>query len=209
MFDGKESSMKIKTVISGCLICVVILFVVHEFGLAQPTAPVAASNIGLLNVPRTLRDCKATVTFGAKAKAEAEHMLAAEKTLGDEITALTGGVRALVRGTADYMAQYKMLLQKQADLKAMQEFNNTQRGLRQQGWAEKVYKEVLRITKEVAARKGLDMVLQRSEPEFPIPNADQLMTALSTHKVLYGGGCLDITDEVIAELDKIEATLTK
>jgi Skp family chaperone for outer membrane proteins len=107
------------------------------------------------------------------------------------------------------MAQYKMLLQKQGELKAMQEFNNTQRGLRQQGWAEKIYKEVLRITKEVAAKKGLDLVLERNEPEFPIPNADQLMTTLSTHKVLYGGGCLDITDEVIAELDKIEATLTK
>ncbi len=76
-------------------------------------------------------------------------------------------------------------------------------------WAEKLYKEILRITKEVAARKGLDLVLQRSEPEFPILSADQLMMTLSSHKVLYGGGCLDITDEIIAELDKIEATLTK
>ncbi len=200
--------MKIKTVISGCLICVVVLFVVHELGLAQPIAPVAASKIGLLSVSRTLRDCKATVTFGAKAKAEAGQMAAAEKALGDEITALTGGVRALVRGTADYMAQYKMLLQKQAELKAVQEFNNTQKGLSQQRWAEKVYREVLRITKEVAATKGLDLVLERSEPEFPIPNADQLMMTLSTHKVLYGGGCIDISDEVIAELDKIESKLT-
>jgi len=208
MFDGKESLMKIKTVISGCLICVVVLFVVHEFSLAQPTAPVAASKIGLISVSRTLQECKATVTFGAKAKAEAEQMAAAEKALGDEITALTGGVRALVRGTADYMAQYKMLLQKQAELKAMQEFNNTQKGLSQQRWAEKVYRQVLRITKEVAAAKGLDLVLERSEPEFPIPNPDQLMMTLSTHKVLYGGGCIDITAEVIAELDKIESKLT-
>ena len=201
--------MRIKTIISGCLICVVVLFVVGEFGLAQPVAPAGASKIGLISVPRTLRDCKATVAFGLKAKAEGEQMMVAEKALNDEINALTGGVRALVPGTADYMAQYKMLLQKQGELKATQEFNNRQRSLSQQGWAEKVYKEVLRITKEVAARKGLDLVLQRSEPEFPILSADQLMMTLSSHKVLYGGGCLDITDEVIAELDKIEATLTK
>ena len=200
--------MKIKTIITGCLVCVVVLFVVHEFGFAQPIAP-TASRIGLLSVPRTLRDCKATVAFGIKAKAQAEQMVAAEKALGDEVTALPGGVRALVPGTADYMAQYKMLLKKQGELKATQEFNNQQRGASQRGWAEKVYKEVLRITKEVAARRGLDLVLQRSEPEFPILSADQLMMTLSSHKVLYGGGCLDITDEVIAELDKIEATLTK
>ena len=201
--------MKVKTIVLSCLMGAVVLFFVHEFSLAQPTAPVPASKIGLVSVQRTLRDCKATVTFGAKARAEGEQMAAAEKALNDEINVLTGGVRALVRGTPDYMAQYKLLLQKQAELKAMQEFNSSQRALGQQLWAEKIYKEVLRITKEVAAKKGLDLVLERSEPEFPIPTPDQLMMTLSAHKVLHGGGCLDITDEVIAELDKIESTLTK
>jgi len=28
---------------------------------------------------------------------------------------------------------------------------------------------------------------------------------LSTHKVLYSNGCVDLTDEVIAELDKEES----
>jgi Skp family chaperone for outer membrane proteins len=107
------------------------------------------------------------------------------------------------------MAQYKLLVQKQAELKAIQEVDREQRTLTQRVWAEKVYKEVLRITNELAAQKGLDMVLERSEPEFPIQNADQLMMTLSTHKVLYGGGCLDITDDVIGELDKIESTLIK
>ncbi len=199
--------MKVKTVVLSCLIGAIVLFFVHEFSLAQPTDPAAASKIGLVSVQRTLRDCKATVTFGARAKAKGEQMVAAEKALNDEVTMLTGGVRALVRGTTDYMAQYKLLLQKQGELKAMQEFNSSQRAMDQQYWAEKIYKETLRITKEIAAKKGLDLVLERSEPEFPISSPDQLMMTLSGHKVLYGGGCLDITDEVIAELDKIESTL--
>ncbi len=198
--------MKIKTVVSGCLILVVILFVVHEFGVAQPTIGAPASKIGLVSVPRAMRDCKATLSYGAKVKAEGEQMAAAEKALADEVTALTGGVRALVPGTTDHLAQYKLLLQKQAMLKALQEFNNQQRGLSQQRWAEKIYKEILRLTNEVAARNGLDLVLERNEPAFPMP-AEQLMMTLNTHKVLYGGGCQDITDEVIAELDKIESKL--
>ncbi|MHC4119316.1 MAG: hypothetical protein ACYSWO_17610 [Planctomycetota bacterium] len=113
-------------------------------------------------------------------------MAAAEKALTDEISALAGGVRALVPGTSDHLAQYELLLQKQASLKALQEFNNQKRGLSQQRWAEKIYKEILRITNEVAATKGLDLVLERNEPTFPMPAADQLMMTLNTHKVLYG-----------------------
>jgi len=201
--------MKFKAVVLSCLIGAVALLFVHEFSLAQPLATGPASKIGLISVSRALRDCKATATFGAKAKAEAEQMAANERTLNDEINVLTGGVRALVPGTPDYMAQYKLLVQKQAELKAIQEFNREQRSVSQRVWAEKVYKEILRLTKEVASAKGLDLVLERSEPDFPIKNADQLMMTLSTNKVLYGGGCLDITDEVIAELDKVESTLIK
>jgi len=202
--------MKFKTVVLSCLIGAVALLFVHELSFAQVDAPVPASKIGLISVSRALRDCKATATFGAKAKAEAEQMAANEKALNDEINnVLTDGVRALVPGTPDYMAQYKLLVQKQAEFKAIQEFNREQRSVSQRVWAEKIYKEILRLTKEVATAKGLDLVLERSEPEFPIKNADQLMMTLSTNKVLYGGGCLDITDEVIAELDKIESTLVK
>lgn len=200
--------MKAKTVVLSCSIGIVALLFIHGFSFAQANA-VTTSKIGLISVSRALRDCKATATFGAKVKAEAEQMAAAEKALNDEINVLTGGVRALVPGTPDYMDQYKLLVQKQAELKAIQEFNREQRSVSQRAWAEKVYKEILRLTKEVAAAKGLDLVLERSEPEFPIQGADQLMMTLSTNKVLFGGGCLDITDEIIAELDKIESTLIK
>ncbi|MHC4119315.1 MAG: hypothetical protein ACYSWO_17605 [Planctomycetota bacterium] len=53
--------MKIKTLVSGCLLCVVVLFVVHEFSVAQPTIDAPASRIGLVSVPRAMRDCKATL----------------------------------------------------------------------------------------------------------------------------------------------------
>jgi len=201
--------MKIKTVVLGCLMGVVVLFFVHEFSLAQSNAGNPSSKIGLVSVTRALRDCKATATFGAKRAAENSQMEADEKALAAEIQRLTGTLRALVPGSSDYMTQYKQLLQKQGELKALQEFNDSQGGLRKRGWAEKVYKEVIRITKEVAVKKGLDLVLERSEPTFPIQGADQLMMTLSTHKVLYGGGCADITDDVIAELDKIESELIK
>ena len=199
--------MKIKTVVLGCLMGVVVLFLVHGYSLAQPNADEPASKVGLVSVSQILRECKATVRYREEATVERSQTNAEEEKLTNQMETLTAGVRALVPGSSDHLAQYKELLQTQASLKALQEFNGQQRGLRDRRWTEELYKEILRTTKELAAKKGLELVLERSEPTFPIPNTDQLVMTLSTHKVLYGGGCLDITAEVIAELDKNESKL--
>ncbi len=201
--------MKVKTVVLSCLMSAIVLFFVHEFSLAQPMAPVPLSKIGMVSVSRAMRECKATAAYGEKSRAETQQMAETETKLQKDVKELTDGVQVFVRGSAEFEAQYELLVRKQVELKAVQEVNKEKRIMRQQVWAEKIYREVLRITQEVAAGKGLDLVLERSEPEFPIQNADQLMMTLSTHKVLYGGGCLDITDDVIAELDKIASTLVK
>jgi Skp family chaperone for outer membrane proteins len=66
----------------------------------------------------------------------------------------------------------------------------------------KIYTDILRIVNEVAQQKGLDLVLEKNEPELlDSTPANELMLTIRTHKVLYSGGCVDITDEVIARLD--------
>jgi Skp family chaperone for outer membrane proteins len=65
---------------------------------------------------------------------------------------------------------------------------------------EALYQETLKITKEVAKEKGVTLVLERTEPEFPV-TPDELMMTFSTHKVLYAENCPDLTEEVTARLD--------
>jgi len=60
------------------------------------------------------------------------------------------------------------------------------------------------MTNELAKQKGLDLVFESDEPEFPASSRDELMLTISTHKLLYSGGCLDITDDVVAQLDAQE-----
>ena len=104
-------------------------------------------------------------------------------------------------GSDDYMARVKQILTKRASLQAQREFYKQQSALKEQQWTESVYKDILRITAEVAKEKSLDMVFEKSEPKFPMPNYTELMTVISTHKVLYSSGCVDISDEVMARLD--------
>ncbi len=199
--------MKRSGMLLACLISVVVLFVVHEYGVAQANSAKPALPVATVSIAQVLRDCKATAKYRERTTAENDRMDAEEDKLSKEIQAMAAGLRtgALKPESPDYMQQYQDLLQKQAELKTMQDLNPQKKALKHQLWTEKLYKEILRITKELAAQKGLALVLAVDEPEFPMTRYEDLAMALRTHKVLYNGGCTNLTGEVIAEMDKIEA----
>jgi Skp family chaperone for outer membrane proteins len=197
--------MKIKTTILGCLMGVVVLLLVHEYSMAQVKNNDTVLPIGIVDVRRALRECKATAKYRERTNTENRKTDAEEEQLSREIQALAAGLRALKPGSSDYTTQYMEYLQKQANLKTLQEFNPQQKALKHQLWTQELYKEILRITKVLAAEKELPLVLESDEPEFPIQRYEDLAMTLSTHKVLYSNGCIDLTDEIIAELDKEES----
>ena len=194
--------MKIKTMILGLLACMIVLLCGHAYSLAQPSEPVF--KIGVVSVERVLRECKATAKFREQISADNKKMAAEEEKLSLEIKALSTGLQsgALKIGSSDHLAQYKEMLQKQAELDALKEFNPRQSALKQQQWTEELYKKILQTTNILALEKDLILVLEKSEPEFPVQT--ELGMIIGTHKVIYSGGCLDITNDVIAKLDADE-----
>lgn len=195
--------MKIKMVLLGCIIFCILLFSGYEYTSAQPGEP--ASKIGVMSVERVLRDCKATAEYREQMKAEGDKMAAEMDVLSKEIQALKAGLQlgTLVVGSSDYFKQHWELAQKQAELNARKEYIPNQQMLQQQLWTQKIYQKILEAAKEVGAEKGLILVLEKSEPEFPIQSDFGLV--IGTHKVLYSGECPDITDDVIAKMDAEES----
>ena len=163
------------------------------------------SKIGIVSVRNVFRDCKVNASYREKELAEQGKKNAELDVLEKEIAAQEAGLKALRPGTSDYMKQYEDLLNKQARFEAAKQFVSQQRVLKDRRWTEDLYKEALRITKELAKQKGLTVVLEADEPNFPMPSADELMMALQTHKVLYSDGCVDLTAEVVTEMNKIES----
>jgi len=197
--------MKTRTVVLGGLIGAVVLFMGYGYSSAQSGSAPLTPTMGILSIRVIFRDCKVNIRYRDKAIAEQNIENAEMEMLQKETESMEAGLKALIPGSSDHMKQYHELLQKQASFEAVKQFKSQSRVLKDRKWTGELYKEVLRITKELAKQKGLSVVFEVDEPEFPMANTDELMMALQTHKVLYSDGCLDLTADVLVALDKIES----
>ena len=169
--------------------------------MAQPGQTGPLSQVGVVNIMRILRTCQKNMDHIAEVKAESEKLSAELRMLAQELDVEKAQLQTFVRGTDDYLAQAKSVNSKQANLEALQEHYTLMTRAKERDWTEQLYRDVLAAVEKVADAKGLGMVLDKSEPEYPIP-ADRLVVTISTHKVLCSKGCVDITAEVLVEVDK-------
>jgi Skp family chaperone for outer membrane proteins len=201
--------MKTKAMALGFFVGAVVLLAAYPDLSGQQTQPKTdkpTSKIGVVSVRKAFRNCKRNSKYREQAIAEQTKIKAEEEKLSKELEAQEAALKALKGGSSDQLAQYKELLEKRAALEVRRQFNNQQRAMKDRQWTEGLYKDVLRETSELAQQKGLELVLEVDAPEFPVESGEELMMTLSTHKVLYSGGCLDLTDEVVGRLDAQEST---
>jgi Skp family chaperone for outer membrane proteins len=157
--------------------------------------------IGVVSVRKIFQDCKRNVKYRQEMTAERDKMEAELEKLSREIDLDKAGLKTLKPGSSDYSALMKEALEKQGRLQAQQEYFKRQMDFREQAVIEQLFKDVVQATAQVSKEKGFDLVLEKSEPELPASNSNELTLTISTHKVLYSTGCEDITDAVLAKVD--------
>lgn len=193
--------MKTKAVILSFLVGMIVLSFTYKYGRAESAASKASYKIGVVSVRKIFEGCKRNAKYRREAATEQDKIVAELDKLRADIEAEEAGLKTLKEGSSDYLAQFKEILQKRASFQAQQEFHKQQIGLKDQRWTEQLYGAILKHTGQVAKQKGLDIVFEEDTPELPTSSAEELMMLVRTHKVLYSDGCLDITEEVIAQLD--------
>lgn len=196
--------MKTKAIVLICLIGVIVLSVGYDRSFAESKENQTFSKTGVVNVRKILQECKRSAKYREESLVERDRIVAELEKLNAEVEAGKAGLKTLKPGSSDYMELVKDLLMKQASLQAQQEFHKQQMGMKEQKMIEDIYKDVLQHVSKVAQEKGLDLVLEKAEPEFPIRSAEELTRTIDTHKLLYSGGCVDITSEVLARLNAAE-----
>jgi len=197
--------MKAKTMVLGCLAGVVVLAMApagNRRGQAQLKGDFPSSKIGTVSIMKVFRDCKSSAAHRSELIAEQSRIRAELEKLSTELQAEEASLKALKQDSSDYLARRKEIINKQADIKAQDDFGKEQLILKQYKWSKELYQDILLIVSELAKEKGLDLVLEKDEIDLLTLSVNEISQTIRTHKVLYSGGCIDITDEVVARLDK-------
>lgn len=195
--------MNRKMTVSGLVVCVLACFAALEYGRAAPPATGPAPRIGVVSMREVFRVSKKHAQYSQQAMARQARARAELADLTRKVESEEAELKTLRQGTPDYTRQLQAVIEAQARLQSQQEFLRQQSMLDDKKWLEDLYQAFTRATQAIAKEKGLDLVLERTEPEFPVPS-EELMTTLYMHKVLYSGGCIDLTSEVTARLDADE-----
>jgi Skp family chaperone for outer membrane proteins len=157
--------------------------------------------IGIVSVRKIFEDCRRNVKYRRDLTEERDKLETELERLSREIDLDKTGLKTLKQSSADYLSAMKEILEKQARLQAQQEFFKRQMDIREQVIIETLFKDVVSAVDQVAKEKNLDLVLEKSTPDLPAANSNELTLIISTHKVLYNAGCEDITDAVLAKVD--------
>ncbi len=168
---------------------------------SEPKQSGAGLKVAVVSIRKIFEDCKKSTSYRQEAIAEQDRIVAELDKLSKEIEAEKAGLKTLKEDSSDYAVSAQGLLEKQAGYQAKREFYKQQMELRDKLWTKDIYQDILRIASEIAKEKGLDLVLREDEIDFSETNASELGLAMRVQKVLYSGGCLDITDEITARLD--------
>lgn len=196
--------MKVKTVVLVWLLAGISATVCFEarFVSAEPQEVKSGFKIAVVNIQKVFRDSKKVVKYRDEMMAERNRISTELEKASKEIEVDKLGLKALKADSNDYMSQVREILTKQANAQAQEKFYEQQVSLKEQQTVEKIYQQIQAQVKKVAEEQKLDMVFTQDEIEFPAISLNDAMMMIRMHKVLYCGGCADITDDVLAGLDK-------
>lgn len=195
--------MKTRNIVIVILTAVTIwLGMGYEQGWAKSKEEIAPARIAVVSVRRVLENTKKSALWEEKARTEGKKIMAELEKLSKELQAIEADMATRKVGSSDYLKLMREGTEKQAILEAMDKFYQQKLVLKQQQQIEQLYQEIIAAVASVAKEKGVDLVIAKEEFRFPSSSLRELTLVIQTSKVLYHAEHMDITNDVLAVLDK-------
>ncbi len=194
--------MKSKTTMTLVLAAVLLVLTFNLGSRAQQAVPTdPLQRVGVVSVMAVIQQCQTNANHVAALNAEQDKIIREQTKQEQEVKAEAQILNTLLQGTDDYNTQLQLVISKQAALQGKSEYYKQYLGAKDMKWKNDLYKNILAAVTKVCEAKGLTLVFERTDPIFPI-KAEGFAVTVSTHKLVYSKGCVDITADVIAEIDQ-------
>ena len=185
-------------VLLGALIAVCIGY---NRGWAQASRQIPPAKVGVVNVDLVLKNSRKNAQWQERMNAEKAKIQAELQKLVTEADTVKADMQTREVGSPDYVNMMSDWMLKAAVVDSKNKFYERQMTLKIQRWTEGLYNEIRSVVEKTAKTRGLDIVLSANETDFPAADMRYLLTIIKTNKVLYHSGGIDITEEVMAQVD--------
>lgn len=184
------------------ILAVVVALFGYQKGLAQAAQnAMMPPKVGVVDVTTILENSQKHKNWQLAMREKEEKMRGEFQRMRKELEGLELNIKALKPGSADYVKLMEEYMTNKALLESKNSFYEDRVTMEMQQWTEGLYLEFLKVVDQVAAQKGLDLVLAKEKVDLPAPSLRDFMLTVKTSKILYCRPNLDITEDVLKALD--------
>lgn len=185
----------------GLLTVAVALFGYQSGLVAAAQNAIMPPKVGVVDVTTILENSQKHSDWQQKMREREEKMKAEFQQLRKDLSDLEANIKTRNPGSQDYVTFMQEYAQKKALFESKNSLYEEQVTLEMQQWTESLYQDFLKVVDQVAAQKGLDLVLAKEKLNLPSQSLRDFMLTVKTSKILYCRPNLDITEEVLSALD--------
>jgi Skp family chaperone for outer membrane proteins len=186
------------------LIVALVVFGAYQQGRLNADSAVAPAKIGVVNVTKVLENCQKQKEWQEKMQAGQTEMKKQFDQMKQELDAVQANLKLRTPGSEDYLKLQQEMMEKSAMMEAKDSFYQEKVTAEIQRWTEELYQQLLKVAESVAQSKGLDIIIADELLDVPAPTLRDFMLTIKTKKLLYHNSQYDLTDEVLAALDKAD-----
>ena len=194
--------MKKNNIVILVILCALIAVCIgYSRGWAQASRQISPAKVGVVNVDLVLKDSRKHAKWQERMNAEERRFKAEVAKLEAEVEVILLDMQPRPAGSPDHIRLMEQGMAKTAALDLKRKVYDRQMMFKVKNWTEQLYDEIRSIVEKTAKARGLDIVLSADEIEFPAADVRDLLTIIKTNKVLYHSSRIDITEDVLAQLD--------
>jgi Skp family chaperone for outer membrane proteins len=162
--------------------------------------------IAVASPPRILSQLQETKDVMSKMNAEREQLSNLEKQKRQNVKNLQEARDQLKPGTPQYQERNEAFLKAAIEFDSWGKLTQVDVQRQQKEQMERMFKKIEAAVGKVAKQRGIDLVITEQKPQVPDNldqiNAQQLKDAINGQNILYFNPKLDISNDVVALMDK-------
>jgi Skp family chaperone for outer membrane proteins len=192
---------KTKSLMIIAVVMALMLTFGYEMGSARDKS-ITPARIGVVNIRRVFENNKKNAQWQKQMEQQRDSMVEHMEKMAKDIEAAKADMATRKKGSKDYQNLMQEVMEKRAQLEARKKFYEQDLVQKEKNWNEQMYQQILAKIKDHAQKRGLDMVLAKEELTFPTQDVQDLLLTIRTTKVLYSSDMVDITNDVLAAIDR-------